>query len=95
VLTNLTATNAVRFSVVSGEVPDPRETSLRPQLAVLAVTRPIAPPTLAITVQTNQANLTIMGETNRTNASFVSSNTVSQWSVPATNATRFFRVTAQ
>jgi uncharacterized repeat protein (TIGR03803 family) len=109
VLTNLTATNAVRFSVVSGEVPDPRETSLRPQLAVLAVTRPITPPTLAITVQTNQANLTIMGETNRTytvlsspdllnwstNASFVSSNTVSQWSVPATNATRFFRVTAQ
>ena len=76
---------------------------------MLAVTRPITPPTLAITVQTNQANLTIMGETNRTytvlsspdllnwstNASFVSSNTVSQWSVPATNATRFFRVTAQ
>ena len=109
VLTNLMATNTVRFSVASGEVPDPREGTLRPQLAVLAVTRPITAPTLAITVQTNQANLTITGETNRTYTvlsstdlskwaavgSFVSSNAISQWSVPATNATRFFRVTAQ
>jgi uncharacterized repeat protein (TIGR03803 family) len=109
VLTNLTATNTVRFSVASGEVPDPREGTLRPQLAALAVTRPITAPTLAITVQTNQANLTITGETNRTYTvlsstdlskwaavgSFVSSNAISQWSVPATNATRFFRVTAQ
>ena len=33
---------------------------------MLAVTRPITAPTLAITVQTNQASLTITGETNRT-----------------------------
>ena len=109
VLTNLTATNTVRFSVVSGEVPDPREATLRPQLAVLAVTRPITAPALAITVQTNQARLTITGETNRTYTvlsstnllswdpagSFVSSNSISQWSVPATNAARFFRVRVQ
>jgi hypothetical protein len=92
---------------LAGEVPGTPETSLRPQLAALAVTRPHhSLPTLAITVQTNQASLTITGESNRTytvlsspdllnwstNASFVSSNSVSQWSVPATNATRFFRV---
>ena len=86
--------------------------AIPPQLAALAVTRAAATilaPTLAITVQTNQARLTIIGESNRTytvlsspdllnwntNASFISTNSVSLWSVPATNATRFFRVTAQ
>jgi hypothetical protein len=111
VLANLVATNTVTFSV-GADVPGTPETSLRPQLAALAVTRAAATilaPTLAITVQTNQARLTIIGESNRTytvlsspdllnwntNASFISTNSVSLWSVPATNATRFFRVTAQ
>jgi len=111
VLASLANHNTLTFSVGS-DVPATQETSLRPQLAALAVTRAattILAPTLAITVQTNLARLTITGESNRTytvlsspdllnwstNASFVSSNAVSQWSVPATNATRFFRVMAQ
>ncbi len=111
VLANLVTTNTVTFSL-GADVPGTPETSLRPQLAALAVTRTAATilaPTLAITVQTNLARLTITGESNRTytvlsspdlfswstNASFISSNAVSQWSVPATNTTRFFRVRAQ
>jgi hypothetical protein len=45
---NLLTTNAVRFSVAAGEVTGTRETSLRPQLAVLEITRLPAPPQLAI-----------------------------------------------
>jgi len=53
VLENLAASNEVRFSVVAGEVPDTRETSLRPQLAVLEVTRAAAvPPALGIGLNT-------------------------------------------
>jgi len=112
VLNNLVATNAVEFTVAAGVVPNPRDgtaSALRPQFAALAVTRPIVVPTLAITVQTNQATLIVTGESNRTYtvlsstnlvnwveaASFVSSKSVSQWLVPATNASRFFRVQAQ
>jgi len=73
------------------------------------VTRPITPPTLAITVQTNQANLTIMGETNRHlhrailarpaqlehQCQFRQQQHRLAMERAATNATRFFRVTAQ
>lgn len=48
VLGNLATTNAVKFSVAATDVPGTRETSLRPQLAALAVTRPAAPPALGI-----------------------------------------------
>jgi hypothetical protein len=51
VLTNLAATNAVVFTVAAGVVPDPRDgttSALRPQFAVLAVTRPLAAGQLAI-----------------------------------------------
>jgi hypothetical protein len=50
VLGSLTASNTVRFSVSATDVPDTRETSLRPQLAVLTVARPpqVMPPALAI-----------------------------------------------
>ena len=109
VLANLTVTNAVKFDVSAADVPAPLEPDLRPQLAVLAVTRPIIAPTLSITVQANQASLIIIGESNRTYTvlsstnllnwneagSFVSSNSVSPWLVSATNATCFFRVLAQ
>ncbi len=109
VLASLTVTNAVKFDVSAADVPAPLEPNLRPQFAVLAVARPIIAPTLAITIETNWASLIITGESNRTYtvlsstnllnwdeaASFVSSNSVSQWLVPATNATRFFRIRAQ
>jgi hypothetical protein len=48
VLGILMATNAVRFSVAAADVPGTRESSLRPQLAVLEVTSPPAPPALDI-----------------------------------------------
>lgn len=48
VLSSLAASNAVIFTVSSNSVPDTRETSLRPQLAVLEVTRPSASVTLAV-----------------------------------------------
>lgn len=48
VLTSLAVTNEVRFSVSAADVPGTRESSLRPQLAVLAVTRPPVPPALKI-----------------------------------------------
>ena len=109
VLANLAATNTVNFTVAAGVVPATTEPDLRPQFAALAVTRPILAPALAITVKTNQASLTITGESNRTYtvlsssnllnwnqaASLVTSNSVSQWLVPATNTARFFRVLAQ
>jgi hypothetical protein len=109
VLANLAATNTVNFTVAAGVVPAATEPDLRPQFAALAVTRPILAPTLTITVQTNQASLTITGESNRTYTvlsstnllnwnqavSLVSSNSVSQWLAPATNTARFFRVLAQ
>lgn len=109
VLTNLVATNTVRFSVAAADLTGTPENSLRPQLAVLAVTRPITPPALAITVKTNQATLTITGDRGRTYTvlsstnllnwdeagSFVSTNAVLQWGIPATNTARFFRVRAQ
>ena len=109
VLANLTVTNAVKFDVSAADVPAPLEPDLRPQFAALAVTRPIVAPMLVITVQTNQASLIITGESNRTYivlsstnllnwdeaGSFVSSNSVSSWLVPATNATSFFRIRAQ
>ena len=47
VLSSLAASNTVRFTVSSVDVPGARETSLRPQLAVLSVTRPPAAPALA------------------------------------------------
>lgn len=109
VLTNLLATNAVKFTVATGDgVPDTRESSLRPQLSVLAVTRGVAAtaPTLSVSIQTNQVQLTIAGEAGRTYTvlssatltnwtevgSFVSTNALSLWSIPATNQYRFFRV---
>ena len=109
VLANLAATNTVNFTVAIGVVPATTEPDLRPQFAALAVLRPILAPTLTITVQTNQASLTITGESNHTYtvlsstnllnwnqaASLVSSNSVSQWLAPATNTARFFRVLAQ
>jgi hypothetical protein len=109
VLANLAATNTVNFTVAAGVVPATTEPDLRPQFAALVVTRPILAPTLTITVQTNQASLTITGESNRTYTvlsstnllnwnqavSLVSSNSVSQWLAPATNTARFFRVLAQ
>ena len=50
VLGSLAATNSVRFTVAATDVPGTRETSLRPQLAALTVTRPpqTAPPALGI-----------------------------------------------
>jgi hypothetical protein len=48
VLANLATTNALRFAVAAADVPGTRETSLRPQLTVLTVTRPPAGPSLAI-----------------------------------------------
>lgn len=51
VLPHLAASNAVTFSVSMADVPDTRETSLRPQLAVLEVTRPPLPkPAIALNV---------------------------------------------
>jgi hypothetical protein len=96
VLANLVATNTVTFSL-GADVPGTPETSLRPQLAALAVTRAAAT-RLTITGESNR-NYTVLSSPDlfnwSTNASFVSSNAVSQWNVPATNATRFFRVRAQ
>jgi hypothetical protein len=111
-LGNVLTTNEVTFSVASSDgVPDPRDSNLRPQLAVLTVTRPpdIVPPTLSISVPSNRVELTITGEPNRTYTvlsstnlsdwnetdSFVSTNVTSHWSVPVTNDCRFFRVLAQ
>jgi hypothetical protein len=48
VLPGLAPSNTVRFSVSAAEVPDTRESSLRPQLAVLEVTGPPSVPALAI-----------------------------------------------
>ncbi len=48
VLGSLAASNAVTFSVSAADVPGTRESSLRPQLAALEVTRPPAAPSLAI-----------------------------------------------
>jgi hypothetical protein len=48
VLGGLAASNAVTFSVAAADVPGTRESSLRPQCAVLTVTRPPTPPALAI-----------------------------------------------
>jgi hypothetical protein len=50
VLANLVASNSVTFSL-GADVPVTQETSLRPQLAALAVTRPatVTPPSLTIT----------------------------------------------
>ncbi len=48
VLGNLATSNGVEFSVSAADVPGTRETSLRPQLAVLEVTRPPAPVSVAI-----------------------------------------------
>lgn len=45
---SLTANNSVTFTVAAADVPGTRETSLRPQLAALAVTHPGPPPALAI-----------------------------------------------
>lgn len=107
VLANLVATNTVTFSLAS-DVPATQETSLRPQLATLAVTRPAVAiaPTLSVSLQTNQVHLTIAGEAGRTYTvlssatltnwaeagSFVSTNALSRWSVPATNQNQFYRV---
>lgn len=46
VLDPVTANNQVTFSVSATDLPDTREFSLRPQLAVLEVTRPAGPPVL-------------------------------------------------
>ena len=108
----MAASNTVEFSVAAADLSGPPETSLRPQLAVLAVTRAATPalaPTLSLAVETNQVELTIAGEVNRTYTvwsstnlidwseagSLVSTNAVSRWSVSATNNCRFFRVQAQ
>lgn len=48
VLGSLLATNTVKFTVAATDVSGTRETSLRPQLAVLGVTRPPVPPALTI-----------------------------------------------
>jgi hypothetical protein len=48
VLGSLAVTNTVKFSVAAADVPGTRESSLRPQLAVLEVIGPATPPALAI-----------------------------------------------
>jgi len=63
VLTNLLATNTVTFSV-GAEVPSPRETSLRPQFAILAVTGPATAGQLTLTsVNATGAHLLWAGPT--------------------------------
>ena len=108
VLGNLGATNTVEFDVSAADVPGTRETTLRPQVAVLAVTRPAAAsaPRLAIGVQQGQMQLSIDGQAGRTctilsstnladwgeAGGVVSTNAVTLWSVPATNHYLFFKV---
>lgn len=54
VLGSLAVSNAVTFSVSATDVPGTRETSLRPQLAVLEVTRPPLPPPPALAIALNR-----------------------------------------
>lgn len=108
VLANLAAANDVQFAVTGGELPDPRESTLRPQLALLAVTRTNAAvaPTLSVNLATNPLQVTLLGEPGRTYTilsssnltawseagSLVTTNAVTHWSVPVTGARQFLRV---
>jgi hypothetical protein len=108
VLANLAAANDVQFTVAGGELPDPRESTLRPQLALLAVTRTAAAmaPTLSVDLATNLLQVTLFGESGRTYTvltssnltawseadSFVSTNAVTHWSVPVTGTRQYLRV---
>ena len=78
VLPWLAETNDVLFTVASSDVPDTRESSLRPQLAMLAVTRapvPVpSPPELAVATETDRLLLTVSGEVGRAYTILTSTN---------------------